>query len=67
MITNEGSVYIIFSIDYRGYPVVEECFANERLALTTLDSLLERDSKIPPEYRGHYYLEGFLLAGYQEG
>ena len=67
MITNEGNVYIIFSIDYRGSPVVEECFADERLALTTLDSLLERDSKIPPEYRGLYYLEGYQLVGYQEG
>lgn len=63
----EASVYIIFSIDHRGSPVVEECFADEKLALSVLNTLLERDSKIPPEYRGHYYLEGFPLVAYQEG
>ena len=62
MIANEGSVYIIFSIDHRGSPVVEECFADEELALTALNILLERDSKIPPKYRGYYYLEGFPLT-----
>lgn len=62
MIANEGSVYIIFSIDHRGSPVVEECFADEELVLTALNILLERDSKIPPEYRGLYYLEGFPLT-----